>query len=68
MGRASIADFDNVRRDVEKISRERRRDSKSATVIADDRPLYIRSPDGNYWSLKIDNAGVLSATSVGTQL
>ena len=30
------------------------------------RRLVLRSPDGHYWSITVDNAGALATTDIGT--
>ena len=37
-------------------------------VIVDDnsKGLVLRSPDGDYWRISIDNAGTISGTNLGT--
>lgn len=30
--------------------------------------VYLKSPDGNYWQLSVDNTGVISTTSRGTSV
>ena len=37
-------------------------------VIETPRRLLLRSPNGTYWSIGVTNAGVLTATNVGTSL
>jgi hypothetical protein len=32
------------------------------------RRLFVRSPNGHYWNITVDNAGTITATDVGTTL
>lgn len=58
-------DTGRLRQRADQTDRERTRDLKSDVVIEDPRRLFLRSPDGTYFALSIDNAGVLSATNMG---
>ncbi len=40
----------------------------SDAVIETPRRLMLRSPDGHYWALTVDNAGVLGTVDMGTAL
>jgi hypothetical protein len=35
-------------------------------LIGDGRRLIVRSPNGHFWNLTVNNAGVISATDMGT--
>jgi hypothetical protein len=38
----------------------------SDVLIGDGKRLILRSPDGHFWQLDVDNAGVLATTDLGT--
>ena len=44
------------------------REQREGDVIIDGRKLKLRSPDGTYWSVQVDNTGALSTTNEGTSL
>lgn len=67
-GRGSRSDADGLRQEIDRLSRDQRRSGSQPLVITEDRPLFIRSPDGTYWRLQVDNTGVLSTANVGATL
>ena len=54
--------------EINRLGREQRRADAQPVVVSPEHALYIRSPNGTYFSLAVDDAGVLSTVSVGTSL
>jgi hypothetical protein len=48
--------------------RRLRRAENEDVIIGDGRRLILRSPNGHFWNVTVSNAGVLSATDMGTSL
>ncbi len=42
--------------------------TEADVVIDGPRRLMLRSPDGTYWAVSVDNAGALATTNMGTTL
>lgn len=53
-----------VARDIEEANRRSRANEDADVVIDGDRRLLLRSPDGTYFELTVDNAGALGTTEV----
>lgn len=53
--------LDEQARDIRKIAEE-------DVMLSDERRLVLRSPDGHFWSLGVDNSGALTTTDLGTTL
>lgn len=52
---------------VQAVQQEQRRQAGSDVVIADDRRLILRSPNGHFWALTVGDTGTLAATDLGTE-
>lgn len=58
-----------VQRDqLEQARRELQRQREEDVRIEEDRRLVLRSPDGTYWSVTVNDAGALATTNLGTTL
>lgn len=57
-----------LRGEFEKVRSDQRRASEEDVIIEHPRRLFLRSPDGHFWQLGVDNAGTITATDVGTSL
>lgn len=53
-------------RELEQTDRSNQKMDEDIIVVT--RRLILRSPDGHYWSVKVDNAGALGTTDLGTKL
>lgn len=56
--RAALADHD----------RRLRHATDDDVIMGDGRRLILRSPNGHFWNVTVDNAGALSAVDMGTAL
>jgi hypothetical protein len=45
-----------------------RRMESSDVIISDDKRLLLRSPNGTYFSLTVDDMGGLSTNGIGTEI
>ena len=52
----------------ERLQRDQRQAAEADVVIDGPRALKLRSPNGTYYALVVDDAGVLSTVNVGTSL
>jgi hypothetical protein len=43
-------------------------DANDAIINDDTKGLVLKSPDGHYWRVKVDNAGALNTTDLGTTI
>jgi hypothetical protein len=65
---ASKQDVDRLRSEVAELRRKVRELEIDDVVIDNGRALKLRSPNGTYFGLVVDNAGALSTVSLGTSL
>jgi hypothetical protein len=56
--RAALAEHD----------RRLRRAENEDVIIGDGKRLILRSPNGHFWSVTVDDLGALSTTDMGTSL
>lgn len=49
-------------------ARDLRKLAEEDVILSDEHRLILRSPDGHYWSLEINNSGALTTTDLGTEL
>lgn len=61
----SDRDFDRVRREGEETARSVERLQGEDVVIEFPRRLKLRSPDGTYWILGVDDTGALTTENAG---
>jgi hypothetical protein len=59
-------DNDRLRQRADANDRTRNRDNQADVVIEDPRRLFLRSPNGTYFSVSVDDAGTLSTVNMGT--
>jgi hypothetical protein len=48
-------------------SRRLRRAEDNDVLIGDGRRLIVRSPNGHFWNITVDDAGVIAATDMGAE-
>jgi hypothetical protein len=48
--------------------RRLRRNADEDVIIGDGRRLIVRSPNGHFWNITVDNAGAITAIDMGTSL
>ena len=61
----AVRDIRGLNDQLERQRRKGRELEQNDVVLDNERRLLLRSPDGNYWSITISNAGALIATNVG---
>lgn len=59
-------DTNRLRQRADEVDRRRTRDQDADVVIEHPRRLFLRSPGGTYFQLEVSDAGVLTATNVGS--
>ncbi len=58
-------DTNRLRQRADAADRLRDRERREDVVIEDPRRLFLRSPNGTYFAITVDDAGKLSATNMG---
>lgn len=59
-------DTNRLRQRADETDRARSREKRDDVVIEDPRRLFLRSPNGTYWQIGVTDAGVITATNMGT--
>lgn len=59
-------DNDRLRQRADASDRTRSRDNQADVVIEDPRRLFLRSPNGTYFAVTVNDAGALSTVNMGT--
>lgn len=57
-----------LRGELEGIRRDQQRQNEEDVIIEHPRRLFLRSSDGHFWLLGVDNTGALTTTDMGTSL
>lgn len=57
-----------LRDQLQQLRQEQQRTNEEDVIIEHPRRLMLRSPDGHFWLLGVDNAGALTTTDMGTTL
>lgn len=65
---ASIKDVRSLQTQLDRTSRDLAAQGVEDVVIDNARRLLLRSPNGTYFAIGVTDAGVLTATNVGTSL
>lgn len=65
---ATIKDVRSVQAQLDRASRDLGAMSIEDVVIDNARRLLLRSPNGTYFAIGVTDAGVVTATNVGTKL
>lgn len=68
MSYGRLRDERQVRAAIEEQERRRRQAQQEDVRIENGRRLILRSPNGNFWSITVDDAGALTATDLGPTL
>lgn len=68
MSYGRLRDERQVRAAIEEQERRRRQAQQEDVRIENGRRLILRSPDGHFWSLGVDNTGALTTTDLGPTL
>ena len=58
-------DTNRLRQRADEADRSRDREKREDVVIEDPRRLFLRSPNGTYFAITVDDTGKLSATNMG---
>lgn len=66
--RASLRDVQSLQSSLARQQRQAAADAQEDVVIDGERRLLLRSPNGTYFGLTVDNAGALSTVNLGTSL
>jgi hypothetical protein len=61
-------EFSELRASLTQAERDRRRDIEADQLFEHPRRLILRSPDGHYWQLSVDDTGTLATTDLGTDV
>lgn len=48
-------------------ARDARRSIEGDVICVDERRLVLRSPDGHFWQVTVDNTGALGTVDLGTE-
>jgi len=64
----SIEDVRSLTAQVDRQARAQRGAEEGHVIIDGARELKIRSPNGTYWGIRVDNAGALSTVDLGSTL
>lgn len=59
---------ERLRRRIDEGDRARDRQSQEDVVVEDPRRLFLRSANGTFFALRVDDAGNLSTVNMGTSL
>lgn len=65
---ASRGDVSDLRRQVDRGNEAARRHQQEDVLIDGDRRLKLRSPNGHFWAVTVNNAGALATVDLGTEL
>lgn len=65
---ASGQEQDEQEQRLRRLEQRGSRDGQEDVVIDYNRRLMLRSPNGHYWAVTVDNAGALSTVDMGTSL
>lgn len=63
-----IRDERQLRGRLEDIRRDQQRANEEDIIVEHPRRLFLRSPNGHFWLLGVDNSGALTTTDMGTSL
>ena len=58
--------LDNTEKTADRAAQQAQRALEGDVVAVDPRRLILRSPDGHFWSVTVDDAGVLGTVDLGT--
>lgn len=59
-------DTNRLRQRADETDRARSREKGEDVVIEDPRRLFLRSPNGTYWQIGVNDAGALTTINMGT--
>lgn len=59
-------DTNRLRQRADATDRARDREKREDVVIEDPRRLFLRSPNGTYFGISVTDAGVVTATNMGS--